>query len=441
MGLTLQSSWRDRWSAVRDRLIADQRFQRWAAILPITKQLEQRRLRAFFDLCVGFVYSQVLVACVRLRLFDILFEEPRTAAQLSRELSLSMESTMRLLEAAASLNLIERRAHDRFGLGVLGALLARNPAITALIEEHSLLYADLRDPVSLLRAGPHDTAVARYWAYARAERPEALSAEQVADYTALMSASQALIADDVLDAYSLRGHRVLLDVGGGDGTFLVKAASRAPSLRLVLFDLPAVAERAKTRFAEAGLGGRAEAIGGDFRSGQLPKGADIITLVRVVHDHDDNAGLALLRSIRRALPDDGVLLIAESMPGVPGSERLFQAYLGFTFLAVGAGRARTPSEIGRLLRDAGFARSRLLSTRRPMLMRVVVAHCSPHNSARVLARLGGTALAGSKADPRSCRRVVGSPAETAPLLSKKEVAMAFSVAALRSGLDRLDRAG
>jgi demethylspheroidene O-methyltransferase len=253
-----------------------------------------------------------------------------------------------------------------------------------LIEAHSLLYADLRDPVSLLRTGPHETAVARYWAYARAERPEALSAEQVANYTALMSASQALIADDVLDAYPLGRHRVLLDVGGGDGTFLVKAAARAPGLRLVLFDLPAVAERASARFAEARLGRRAEAIGGNFRSGQLPAGADIITLLRIIHDHDDDAALALLRSVRRALPDDGVLLIAEPMAGVRGAERLFQAYLGFTFLAVGTGRARTPGEIGRLLRKAGFGQIRTLSTRRPLLVGAVVARCSPHDSARAV---------------------------------------------------------
>ena len=380
----LQSSWRDRWSAARDRLLADQRFHRWAATLPITKQIVQRRSRAFFNLCVGFVYSQILVACVRLRLFDILFEQPRTAAQLSRELSLPLESTTRLLEAAVSLNLVERRAHDRFGLGVLGAVLAGNPAISALIEAHSLLYADLRDPVSLLRTRPQDTATTRYWAYARAERPEALSAEQVAHYTALMSASQELIADDVLDSYSLQGHRVLLDVGGGDGTFLVKAASRAPDLRLKLFDLPAVAERASARFAAAGLGGRAEAIGGDFRSGQLPAGADVISLVRVVHDHDDGAALALLRSVRRALPDDGVLLIAESMAGMSPADPLVEAYFNFALLAVGNGRARTPSEISRLLRDAGFARSRLLSTRRPMLLKVMVAHCSPHSARRAV---------------------------------------------------------
>ena len=95
---------------------------------------------------------------------------------------------------------------------------------------------------------------------------------------------------------------MLLDVGGGDGTFLIKAASRAPHLRLVLFELPALAEWARARFAEAGLGGRAEVIAGNFHSGQLPAGADIITLLRIVHDYDDDAALALLRSVRHALP-------------------------------------------------------------------------------------------------------------------------------------------
>jgi hypothetical protein len=45
------------------------------------------------DLCAGFVYSQVLFACVRLRLFDILFKQPLTTAALAERLSLSPEVT------------------------------------------------------------------------------------------------------------------------------------------------------------------------------------------------------------------------------------------------------------------------------------------------------------------------------------------------------------
>jgi hypothetical protein len=55
------------------------------------------------DLCAGFVYSQVLFTCVRLRLFDILFKEPLTTAALAERLSLSPEATCRLLDAAVSI--------------------------------------------------------------------------------------------------------------------------------------------------------------------------------------------------------------------------------------------------------------------------------------------------------------------------------------------------
>ena len=63
-----------------------------------------------------------------------------------------------------------------------------------------------------------------------------------------MSASQPLIADDVLDAFPIGRHRVLMDVGGGEGRFLASATQRDRKLKLMLFDLPPVAERARTHF-------------------------------------------------------------------------------------------------------------------------------------------------------------------------------------------------
>ena len=142
-----------------------------------------------------------------------------------------------------------------------------------------MLYADLQDPVALLQGQDGSTALGRYWSYASAgEGP-------VAAYTALMAASQPLVSDEVIDAYRLGRHRHLMDVGGGDGSFLVAVAERVPGLRLTLFDLPAVAELARSRFAASGLTDRARAMGGSFLTEHLPVGADVISLVRVIHDH------------------------------------------------------------------------------------------------------------------------------------------------------------
>ena len=192
-------SWLDRWRLYRDRLIASPRVQRWALANPLTRPVAQRRARAMLDLCAGFVYSQVLFTCVRLRLFDILFKEPLTIAALAERLLLSPEATSRLLDAAVSLGLVERRGRSVYGLGQLGAALAGNPAALSLIEHQPLLYADLEDPVALLRGSLRGAGIARYWPYSAAVRPTELTAEDVAPYSALMAASQPIIAQEVLE--------------------------------------------------------------------------------------------------------------------------------------------------------------------------------------------------------------------------------------------------
>ena len=347
-----------------------------AELRALVRSEARRRARALFDLCAGFVYSQVLLACVRLRLFETLRAEgPLPAAALAARLGLEEAAALRLLGAAASLDLVARRGGGRFALGPLGAAMVGNVGLAAMVEHHATLYADLQDPVALLRGerGGAATGLSRLWSYAGAGRPAALRAADVAEYSALMAASQAMIAEEVLDAAPLRRHRRLLDVGGGEGVFLAAAAARAPHLGLMLFDLPAVADRARAHLAQAGLAGRAEAIGGDVLRDPLPGGADLVSLVRVLHDHDDAAALAILRAVRRALPPDGALLLAEPMARTPGAEPAGEAYFGFYLLAMGQGRPRTAEEIGALLRAAGFGRARLLRTRTPLLVRAMLA--------------------------------------------------------------------
>lgn len=365
------TSLRERVLALRDRLTASPGFRAWAARFPLTRPIARRRARALFDLNAGFVYSQILSACVRLDLFERLRGGPRTPAQLAPALGLTEEGALRLLEAAAALKLVAKRGGG-FGLGELGAALLDNPGVTEMVRHHALLYADLADPVALLRARGGGK-LAAYWAYAGNDAAGALNAERVAEYSALMAASQPMIAEEVLGAVDFGKHRALLDVGGGEGAFLCAAARRAPDLRLMLFDLPAVAERGRARFAREGLSARAEIFDGSFHEGDLPAGADILSFVRVLHDHDDAAVRAMLRRAHAVLPAGGTLLVAEPMSGAAGAEPVGEAYFGFYLLAMGRGRPRTPAENGALIREAGFRSWRQVRTRTPLLTCVILA--------------------------------------------------------------------
>lgn len=340
---------------------------------PLTRHLARHKAGALFDLCAGFVYSQILSACVELKVCEALQNEALDHASLADRIGLPLEAARRLVDAGVALRLFEIRSNGSVALGELGAALNANPGVKAMVRHHRELYEDLRDPVALLRGQNDKARLNDYWAYATAENPSALTSNEVADYSDLMSASQQFIAEEVLAAYSLSRHKRLLDVGGGDGMFAMAAAQKHPHLEVTTFDLPAVAERAEARFEAAGLQSRAKAIGGDFIRDPLPGRPDIISLVRVLYDHGDEKVLSLLKAVRAALPGGGRLLIAEPMADAPGAGRVGDAYFGFYLLAMGSGRPRRPAQLSRLLQATGFSRSRVIATRMPLQTGLVLA--------------------------------------------------------------------
>jgi demethylspheroidene O-methyltransferase len=298
---------------------------------------------------------------------------PLTIADLSRRLALGTDAVTRLLKAAAALDLTEPLPDGRYALGQLGAALLGRPSLTAMIEHHAMLYADLSDPVALLRGELESPRLKSFWAYAKNPDAAKVLTGQVRSYSELMAQSQAMVAREVLDSYSLTRHARLLDIGGGEGVFLLAAGARYPRLKLMLFDLPAVAARGAERFLDAGMAARATTAGGDFFRDPLPDGADIVSLVRVLHDHDDEFALAILRRAHAALPKGGRLLLAEPMAGTKGAEPVGDTYFGFYLAAMGSGRPRTAEEIADLLRRAGFSGVRLCPTATPMIVRVLLA--------------------------------------------------------------------
>lgn len=360
-------TWRDRWLGWRNRRLADSAFQRFSWANPLTRPIARQRSRQLFDLVSGFVYSQVLYACVKLKLLELLQPGPLDAATVAGKIDWPVPEAERLLKAAASLQLLERFSGERYGLGIHGAALLGNAWITRFIEHHDILYADLVDPLPLLRGDVAETGLQRYWAYARSAAPGELAADATADYSALMAGSQRAVSAEVLNAYDFGKHRRLIDVGGGKGAFLEAVAERHPNLELVLFDLPGVV-------AQAERNPRIRPVGGSFFTDPLPEGADVVTLVRIVHDHDDEPVVRLLSAIKRALPPGGVLVVAEPLAGTRGAEPVTDAYFNIYFAAMRSGRTRSGAAIGALGKQAGFGRFHIVQTRNPLLADLVLLH-------------------------------------------------------------------
>ncbi len=376
-------SLRLRWLLWRNHMLASPAFQRFAMRNPLFRRTARYHANAMFAVITGFVQTKALTAAVDAGLIRQLSAGPASTAALAQAAGLDLAAMQRLLGAAKAIDVVELAGPDLWVLGQRGAALSTNQGALAMIEHHKIFYDDLADPIAMLKGGRGQGKLAAFWTYAPAAgqgRPATDDGASwqgggdgaVAPYSALMAASQPMVAEQVLDAWDFGRHQCLMDVGGGHGAFLAEVAARHPGLAMKLFDLPAVVEGAKAKLAARGLS-HVALHGGSFRDDALPQGADVISLVRICHDHDDGVVRALLKKAHAALPPGGRLLIAEPMAGTPGAEVMGDAYFGLYLWAMGSGRPRTAADYCALLAEAGFADAREVATALPMVTRLVVA--------------------------------------------------------------------
>jgi demethylspheroidene O-methyltransferase len=356
---------------LRNRLISDPRFRRMAKGFAPTRGNARANARALFDLIAGFVYSQTVLACTQIDLFNFLKDGPQPISAIAARGDIPLEGATLLARAASSLKLLEPRGDDSFALGALGAALVDEPGLAAMIQHHQLFYSDLADPLAVLRGGASGQ-LADFWGYGRGTgetgRPDA--------YSALMAATLPMVAEEVFAAVNLKRFDRLLDVGGGEGAFLTEAARQAPRLALSLFDLPPVAARARERLTEAGLAARAEIHAGSFLTDTLPTGADLISLVRIIHDHSDEDAMCLLRACRDAIAPGGTLMLAEPMADARGAAPMGDAYFGFYLAAMGGGKPRSHRRLTEMLAEAGFGEMRVHRSRIPLITDVITARAT-----------------------------------------------------------------
>lgn len=363
-----QDSFLDRFKNFRANLFASAKFQKFCAAFWPTRFVARSKAAEVFDLCNGFVYSQIIFTCVQLNLLEALHTRSRTLEEVAEYTNLPLEAARRLVLGAVAIKVLETRSQDRFGLGEAGAAMLGNPGLQGMILHHQHFYRDLQNPVGLLQERTKSTELANYWLYSAATDHAEPERAVMTTYSDLMSESLTVLADEVLAAYPFQRHDRLMDVGGGDGAFLRHVHKQVPDLQLNLLDLPTVVDLAGQRLAADQVPVKTHA-GNMFEDG-WPEGADLITLIRVALDHDDERVEVLLKRARAALKPGGVLLLAEPMGDSP---KVGHAYFGFYLWAMGSGRARSSSELRTMLARAGFAETAVLKTGLPDIVRVIRA--------------------------------------------------------------------
>jgi demethylspheroidene O-methyltransferase len=359
-------TWKTRWVMRRNAILGSAKFQRWASRTPVIRGIARRRAAAQFDLIAGFIYSQILTAFVQARLIEFLKGHLRSADEIAKHSGLAADAADRLLRAGQSLQIAESPQDGLWTLGEAGAPLSANEGAMAMIRHHHLLYNDLADPLALLSQDRREeTRLSAYWTYASKGQ-----GKEAAGYSALMAATQPMVSQQILDAYDFNGHKRMLDIGGGSGAFTAAISAAAPNVQFGIFDLPDVLAEAQKR-----IGGSASIAfhPGSFKDTALPTGYDLVTLVRILHDHDDEVAQALLAKVYEALPAGGRLLVVEPMADSANAKRMGDAYFGIYLWAMGSGRPRSADETRAMLKKAGFAQVDKVKTALPIITSALIA--------------------------------------------------------------------
>jgi len=161
--------------------------------------------------------------------------------------------------------------------------------------------------------------------------------------------------------------RMIVDLGGGPGTYLAEFLRRYPDARGALWDLPATLEVARRilREREPRVLERIEMRTVDYLEGELPGPADVIFMSNIIHSEDEPTNAALMGKCFRALAPGGLIVIKDHIMNrdltEPGAGAVFSLYL----LLTTRGRDYSLDEVSGWLLAAGFAEIRAIALPSP----------------------------------------------------------------------------
>jgi hypothetical protein len=309
----------------------------------------------------GYWASFTVIAAAQLGLADALGPEPTHVDVLAERTKAHADSVYRLMRALASLGIFAEGESPRtFAHTELSKALRSDVpgSMHGLATMTGLLHARAWPEVlHSVRTG--ETAFEKVFGKEIFDylptAPEAAAA-----FDAAMTGYTATTAVAVANGYDFSGVHKLLDVGGGSGALLGAIASRYAHVSGATFDLPHVAARAKEHLERTGVAGRCEVIGGDFFK-SVPTGFDTYALKMVLHDWDDERSIAILKTVRKAIPADGRLLVIDAVlpeGNEPAPGKLFD----MNMLVMTGGRERTEREFAALFAASGFELVRVIRT-------------------------------------------------------------------------------
>ncbi|MGE0683195.1 MAG: methyltransferase [Candidatus Binatia bacterium] len=308
----------------------------------------------------GFWASGALHAAAKLRVADYLVEAPLCSEALACMTGTHAPSLYRLLRALASVGVLAEDESGYFSLTKMGKLLRADKPDSF----HSFVMDELGDtPPQAWKDLFYSVKVGRP---ARSTNCGAASRftgrrgdeKYDASQNGLDGASARLRAA-ILRDYDFSQIKAIVDIGGGNGTFLAFLLQAHDLLRGIVFDFPWALETTQFCLTEEGVTKRCKVLPGDFLK-TVPSGHDLYILKKILQTYSDEHAVAILKNCHRAMLPQSKLLLVEAV--IPSGNASSVAKLqDLKLMITSEGRERTEHEFRTLCRQARLRLQRVFS--------------------------------------------------------------------------------
>ena len=317
-------------------------------------------------LSTAFWDSQVLLTANRIGVFDALAQGPIKTAAICEVLNTQPRPTRLLLKACVALGLL------------------RETDAGYTNSEQADAYLVTGKPAYLGNAIRYSDNLYETWGRLehalREDRPQMPSAtylgenaEVTRDFVYGMHNRALGVGRVLVELVDLTGCTMMLDVGGGPGTYSALLAGRYPDLHCRVFDLPGIVTHAADIIASMGVADRVETCAGDYTETAFPDQNDVVLISGVFHRETGEGCRQLIDKASESLAPGGQLIICDVFTDADGTGPAFATLFGLNMLLTAAdGGVHADADVAAWMEQAGFRTKPVVDFPGPMPHRVIV---------------------------------------------------------------------
>lgn len=307
------------------------------------------------DLISGYRKAKILFVAASLDLFSHTAGRGGTAEAVAKRLGTDPRATRVLLNALVSTGFLTCRKLSYFNSAVSGRFLVpgRKEYLGNNLCYQDIIWEAWGKLGAVVKSGKTSFPLRRLLS----KRKDFLEG-----YIKGMSNIAGRPAAEIAGKLDLSGAGLMLDVGGGPGTYTASFLGKERGLKGVILDLPETLSVTRGIFSEHPLSGRVSFQEGDYHKADFGKDRyDLVLFSNVTHDEGPAENLELLRKAFKAMRSGGQVVIHDFMLNDDMTSPQFAALFSVHMLVyTNKGRVYSAREYGAWLKKAGFGAIRQL---------------------------------------------------------------------------------